>query len=67
VVAARRTASLFLAVLTAIAVFPAVPVTAQVWTSPRMPDGQPDLQGVWSDASVTPLERPKVLGDRTRC
>ncbi|MQA28554.1 MAG: hypothetical protein GEU82_01775 [Luteitalea sp.] len=25
----------------------------------RTPDGQPDLQGVWTFATVTPLERPK--------
>ena len=25
-------------------------------------DGHPDLSGVWSSASVTPLERPKDLG-----
>src|SRR5687767_9508245 len=25
---------------------------------PRTPDGQPDLQGFWSNATYTPLERP---------
>jgi hypothetical protein len=25
---------------------------------PRTPDGHPDLQGVWTNASITPLERP---------
>ena len=39
--------------------------SAQGWAPPRTPDGQPDLQGVWSDASITPLERPKALADRT--
>jgi hypothetical protein len=28
------------------------------WTVPRTPDGQPDLQGVWRNNSMTPLERP---------
>jgi hypothetical protein len=28
------------------------------WTLPRTPDGHPDLQGVWSYATLTPLERP---------
>jgi len=28
------------------------------WTMPRTPDGKPDLQGNWSNASLTPLERP---------
>jgi len=30
----------------------------------RTPDGQPDLQGYWSNASLTPLERPKELGNK---
>ena len=30
--------------------------------APRTPDGKPDLQGIWSNATVTPLERPKGLG-----
>ena len=32
---------------------------AKTWTAPRTPDGQPDLQGFWTNASYTPLERPK--------
>jgi hypothetical protein len=31
---------------------------------PRTPDGRPDLQGVWSFATLTPLERPKELADK---
>src|SRR2546422_10155609 len=31
---------------------------AKTWTSPRTPDGQPDLQGVWTYKNITPLERP---------
>ena len=30
----------------------------------RTPDGQPDLQGVWSFATATPLERPKEFADK---
>jgi hypothetical protein len=28
----------------------------------RTPDGQPDLQGYWTNNTITPLERPKGLG-----
>jgi hypothetical protein len=28
------------------------------YRAPRTPDGQPDLQGFWSNATYTPLERP---------
>ncbi len=30
---------------------------AKSWTMPRTPDGKPDLQGTWSNATQTPLER----------
>jgi hypothetical protein len=36
-----------------------------VATSPRTPDGQPDLQGVWTFATVTPLQRPDALAGKT--
>ena len=38
--------------------------SAQTWTAPRMPDGHPDLQGIYTNSSITPLERPKELGAR---
>ena len=35
--------------------------SAAHWTPPRTPDGQPDLQGTWTNATLTPLERPPQL------
>jgi len=32
---------------------------------PRTPDGKPDLQGNWSNNSVTPLQRPEVWKNKT--
>jgi hypothetical protein len=41
---------------------PAPAARVKTWIPPRTPDGQPDLQGTWTNASNTPLERPKELG-----
>ena len=32
------------------------------WVMPRTPDGRPDLQGNWSNATITPLQRPRGQG-----
>jgi hypothetical protein len=34
------------------------------WTVPRTPDGQPDLDGYYTNASMTPMMRSKKLGDQ---
>ncbi len=50
-----------------VAAFLAMPLFAQTaapWTPPRTIDGQPDLQGVWDTATMTPLERPADLADK---
>ena len=31
---------------------------ADTWTAPRTPDGHPDLQGIWTTHTFTPLVRP---------
>jgi len=42
---------------------PAMARAAQ-WTPPRTPDGQPDLEGTWTNATLTPLERPPEFRDK---
>ena len=37
---------------------PKAAASTKPWTAPRTPDGQPDLQGYWTNNSYTPLERP---------
>jgi hypothetical protein len=34
------------------------------WRAPRTPDGRPDLQGLWTNTTVTPLERPGNLAGK---
>ena len=38
--------------------------TAKAWKPARTPDGQPDLQGYWTNNTITPLERPKGVGGK---
>ncbi|HEY2015502.1 MAG TPA: hypothetical protein VGH38_18480 [Bryobacteraceae bacterium] len=33
-------------------------------TMPRTPDGHPDLQGTWTNATITPLERSPAMGGK---
>ena len=40
-----------------------VPAHGQAQTSPRTPWGDPDLQGIWNNNTLTPLERPPALAD----
>ena len=62
-----RSASAALVVIAVIGLG-AAPVAGQAategWTVPRTADGQPELQGTWSFANITPLERPDELAGR---
>jgi len=40
------------------------PGVKPTWSPPRTPDGQPDLQGAWTNNTVTPLQRPKALAGK---
>jgi len=39
-------------------------VADPTWTTPRTSDGQPDLQGLWGNKTITPTERPDSAGGR---
>ena len=61
--------TLTVAVITLACALIATPsATAQVervadptWTMPRTDDGQPDLQGLWGNKTLTPMERPDAV------
>ena len=41
-----------------------VAAQTQDYIVPRTPDGQPDLQGLWTNDTITPMERPASLQGR---
>jgi hypothetical protein len=63
-----RTAPLACALAVALFAVPVAgqsgPVAPKKWTAPRTPDGHPDLQGIWSNATITPFERPDDLAGK---
>jgi hypothetical protein len=46
-----------------IAFVPALMMAAS-WSAPKTPDGQPDLEGTWTNATITPFERPAELSSK---
>jgi hypothetical protein len=45
-------------------VFLAGQAATKAWTATRTSDGQPDIQGIWTNAILTPLERPPELRNK---
>jgi hypothetical protein len=63
----RRHIALAFVVLTTLAPATLVGQSKRVsnqWTASRTLDGQPDLQGIWTNATITPFERPAALRDK---
>jgi len=56
--------TLLSAVGAALAFMTVAPLAGGAWTAPRTPWGDPDLQGVWNYATMTPLERPRDLAGK---
>ena len=41
-----------------------LPLAVGAGQTGRTPDGRPDLQGLWTNSTTTPLERPAAMADR---
>jgi hypothetical protein len=65
----HRTSPAWVVTSLALLAYAPAPLAAQAparasgqWAVPRTPDGHPDLQGNWSNATITPIQRPEGQG-----
>ncbi len=58
------TRSCLIALSGAVALAVSLPAVAAAQDAPRTPWGDPDLQGTYTNKTITPLERPEALGDK---
>ena len=59
-----RRCVLVFALLAAMAAYHSLNPVRAAGQTPRAADGQPDLQGLWTNSTTTPLERPPDMADR---
>ncbi|HEY7333554.1 MAG TPA: hypothetical protein VH639_01630 [Bryobacteraceae bacterium] len=59
-----KTAAFAIGALAGVSVFAQAPSGAKAWTAARTPAGKPDLSGIYSTATLTPLERPADLAGK---
>ncbi len=60
-----RAISTLLTVIMSVLVAPvAAAQTRDAWTPPRTPWGDTDLQGLWTNATITPLQRPREFAGK---
>ena len=52
------------ALLGVVAIVALMPAGAAGQDTPRTPWGDPDLQGTYTNKTITPIERPEDVGDK---
>jgi len=58
----QRGSSLWLVAMATFAIAPSAGAQATRWVVPRTADGRPDLQGNWTNSTITPIERLPGVG-----
>ena len=60
----NRCLAVILAVIACVALAPVAAAAQSSGESPRTPWGDPDLQGIWNNSTLTPFQRPASLADQ---